>query len=112
LLSYLEKPEKLLTQLHRVLRPGGRIVVSSMKPFCDLSAIYRDFIEQKASRGEVESARELLRAAGAIKVKEEQGYYVFFSAEQLTEMVEAAGFRRVQCFASLGNQANVVAAIK
>lgn len=112
LLSYLEKPEKLLTQLHRVLQPGGRIVVSSMKPFCDLSAIYRDFIEQKATRGEVESARELLRAAGAIKVKEEQGYYVFFSAEQLTEMVEAAGFRRVQCFASLGNQANVVAAIK
>lgn len=112
LLSYLESPEKLLSQLHRVLQPGGRIVVSSMKPFCDLSAIYRDFIEQKATRGEVESARELLRAAGAIKVKEEQGYYVFFSAEQLTEMVEAAGFHRVQCFASLGNQANVVAAIK
>ncbi|RKX28575.1 MAG: hypothetical protein DRP71_17200 [Verrucomicrobia bacterium] len=112
LLSYLDKPERLLKQLHRVLQPGGRIVVSSMKPFCDLSAIYRDFIEQKATKSEVESARELLRAAGAIKVKEEQGYYNFFSAEQLTEMVEGAGFRRVQCFASLGNQANVVAAIK
>lgn len=111
-LSYLEKPERLLEHFHRVLQPGGRIVVSSMKPFCDLSAIYRDFIEQKASRMEVESARELLRAAGAIKVKEEQGYYVFFSAEQLTAMLEGAGFRRVQCFASLGNQANVVAGVK
>jgi len=112
LLSYLEEPQKLLQHLYRVLQPGGRIVVSSMKPFCDLSAIYRDFIEQKASRGEIESARELLRAAGAIKVKEEQGYYVFFSAEQLTVMLETAGFRRVQCFTSLGNQANVVAGIK
>lgn len=112
LLSYLKKPEKLLQHLHRVLQPGGRIVISSMKPYCDLSAIYRDFIEQKASRGEIESARELLRAAGAIKVKEEQGYYVFFSAEQLTAMLENSGFRQVQCFASLGNQANVVAGIK
>ena len=112
LLSYLKKPEKLLQHLHRVLQPGGRIVISSMKPYCDLSAIYRDFIEQKASRGEIESARELLRAAGAIKVKEEQGYYVFFSAEQLTALLESSGFRQVQCFASLGNQANVVAGIK
>jgi hypothetical protein len=83
-----------------------------MKPFCDLSAIYRDFIEQKASRPDVESARELLRAAGAIKVKEEQGFYVFFSGEQLTGMLERAGFNRVQCFSSLGNQANVVVGIK
>ena len=112
LLSYLKKPEKLLRHLHRVLQPGGRIVVSSMKPYCDLSAIYRDFIEQRVSRGEIESARELLRAAGAIKVKEEQGYYEFFSAEQLTAMLESSGFRRVQCFASLGNQATVVAGIK
>ncbi|MEZ5276385.1 MAG: methyltransferase domain-containing protein [Opitutaceae bacterium] len=111
-LSYLEDPERLLQHFYRVLQPGGRIVVSSMKPFCDLSAIYRDFIEQKASRPELESARELLRAAGAIKVKEEQGYYVFFSSEQLTAMLERAGFNRVQCFTSLGNQANVVAGIK
>jgi SAM-dependent methyltransferase len=112
LLSYLKSPERLLKQLHRVIRPGGRIVISSMKPFCDLSSIYRDFVDQKASNHDVESARELLRAAGAIKVKQEQGYYAFFSAEELAELLIKAGFKKPQCFTSLGNQACVAFATK
>jgi ubiquinone/menaquinone biosynthesis C-methylase UbiE len=112
LLSYLKKPERLLKHLYRVLHPDGRIVISSMKPFCDLSAIYRDFIDQGATQTEVDSARELLRAAGAIKVKEEQGYYAFFSDEQMVSMLTQAGFQGVQCFASLGNQAYVAVGTK
>lgn len=108
LISYLQHPDRLLRQFYRLLQPGGRIVVSSMKPYCDLSAIYRDFVEQKADRADLESARELLRVAGALKVKEEQGYYVFFSGEQLVSLLTQAGFDHVQCFTSLGNQANVV----
>jgi hypothetical protein len=53
-----------------------------------------------------------LRAAGAIKVKEEQGYYTFFSEEQLVSMLTQAGFKGVQCFASLGNQAFVAVGTK
>ena len=34
LLSYLQDPVGLLRQMHRLLRPGGRIVGSSMKPVC------------------------------------------------------------------------------
>lgn len=112
LLSYLKSPERLLKQLHRVIRPGGRIVISSMKPFCDLSSIYRDFVEQRAATTDIESARELLRAAGAIKVKQEQGYYAFFSAEELSELLTKAGFQTPQCFTSLGNQACVAVATK
>jgi SAM-dependent methyltransferase/alpha-beta hydrolase superfamily lysophospholipase len=112
LLSYLKSPERLLKQLHRVIRPGGRIVISSMKPFCDLSSIYRDFVEQKAATTDIESARELLRAAGAIKVKQEQGYYAFFSSEELSELLVKAGFNPPQCFTSLGNQACVAFATK
>jgi ubiquinone/menaquinone biosynthesis C-methylase UbiE len=112
LLSYLKKPERLLRGLHRVLRPGGKIVVSSMKPFCDLSLIYRRYAEGHRTDQEIESARDLLRAAGKIKVKEEQGYYTFYSAEELSEMMTAAGFIHLQTFASFGNQAVVVRAEK
>lgn len=112
LLSYLKSPTRVLEQLHRVIRPGGRIVVSSMKPFCDLSSIYRDFVDQKISDHDVESARELLRAAGAIKMKQEQGYYTFFSGDELTAFLIRAGFKQPQCFTSLGNQACVAVATK
>lgn len=112
LLSYLKSPQRLLDHLYKLLRPGGKIVVSSMKPFCDLSAIYRDFVEEKAAKQDVESARELLRAAGAIQVKQDQGYYIFFSDEELTAMLASAGFVNPRCFTSLGNQANVAIAAK
>lgn len=111
-LSYLRRPGDLLRELHRVLRPDGRIVVSSMKPFCDMSTIYRDYMGQVVSQSELELGRNLLRAAGAIKTKEDQGIYTFYSGEELSAAVSAAGFRDVTWENSFGNQAVVVAARK
>ncbi|MBL9215813.1 MAG: methyltransferase domain-containing protein [Opitutaceae bacterium] len=111
-LSYLNRPQSVLAELHRVLKPGARLVVSSMKPFCDLSEIYRDFMGQQVSESELESGRDLLRAAGKIRLKEEQGYYTFFSGEELTAMLTAAGFRRCETHLSFGGQTVVVAAEK
>ena len=112
LISYLSRPQDLLRELHRVLKPGGRIVVTSMKPFADLSELYRRYVEKHAGAAEVESARDLLRAAGKIKVKEEQGYYTFFSTEELTEVMLSLGFRNPSGQMSFGNQASVVVAEK
>lgn len=112
LISYLRRPHELLRELHRVLKPGGRLVVTSMKPFADLSDLYRRYVEKHTAEHEVESARDLLRAAGKIKVKEEQGYYTFFSGEELAEALQAAGFRSTQVTTGFGNQATVVAAEK
>lgn len=109
-LSYLNRPERVLAELYRVLRPGGRIVVSSMKPFCDMSEIYRDYMDQQVTDKELEAGRGLLSAASQIRLKEEQGFYTFYSGEELTAMLQAAGF--VHCFAqqSFGGQAAVVVA--
>ncbi len=111
-LSYLNRPECVLTELHRVLKPGARIVVSSMKPFCDMSEIYRDFMGQQVTEAALESGRDLLRAAGKIRLKEEQGYYTFFSGEELTALLTAAGFKKCESHMSFGGQAVVVAAEK
>jgi SAM-dependent methyltransferase/pimeloyl-ACP methyl ester carboxylesterase len=111
-LSYLKRPQALLRELQRVLRPGGSLVLSSMKPFCDMSVIYRDFISQQVTDRDVEAARNLLRAAGSIKLKEEKGYYAFFSEQELAAMTEAAGLRVASVHRSLGDQANVIKAVK
>lgn len=110
-LSYLSDPSVLLSELRRLLRPGGRLMVSSMKPHCDMSTIYRDFMDQGVSTTELQSARNLLSAAGQIKLKEEQGYYVFYSGDQLVELLRGAGFRDMQVFASFGDQAVVVRSV-
>jgi ubiquinone/menaquinone biosynthesis C-methylase UbiE len=109
-LSYLVEPVNLLRELRRVARPGARIVVSSMKPHCDMSVIYHDFIDQQVNPNEVDSARNLLRAAGQIKLKEEQGFYRFLSGEDMAEMLTSAGFSQTRIFSSFGEQAFVVRA--
>jgi len=111
-LSYLKRPEALLRELYRVLKPGGTCVASSMKPHCDLSVIYRDSIIQKVTSEEIEAGRDLLRAAGKIKLKEEVGHYAFFSQTELASLLLDAGFNVRETHQSLGDQAVVVKAVK
>jgi SAM-dependent methyltransferase/esterase/lipase len=106
--SYLQTPEKVVAELCRVLRPGGKLVVSSLKPNPDLSEIYRNFVAVADTEEEINEARKLLNNAGAIKVKEIRGLYYFYSEGELKRLFRRCGLRQIRVVRSFGDQANMI----
>lgn len=111
-LSYLQEPKLALRELWRVLRPGGKMVVTSLKPGADLSEIYRNFISVAQSPREFEEGRKLLSNAGMIKIKEIRGSYHFYTEKDLRDAVREAGFVKPRTLRSFGEQANVIVCSK
>ena len=111
-LSYVKDPGQTLRELVRVLKPGGKILLSSLKPDADLSAIYRNFVDKTESPEELDEARMLLNAAGRIKQKENAGIYRFFSEKDLEDLIQASGARTLSVARTFANQANLLAGEK
>jgi SAM-dependent methyltransferase len=111
--SYLKDPVVFVSELRRILKPGGVAVLSSMKPDCDMTVLFHEFISMDTSEVEtMDSAQRLLGAAGKIKLKEQSGIYGFFSEEELVSITSSAGFGNHDSFRSMGNQVNVIRLIK
>jgi ubiquinone/menaquinone biosynthesis C-methylase UbiE/esterase/lipase len=104
-LSYVKNPGFTVSELFRVLKPGGRIIVTSLKPFADLSQIYRNFADFTENDDELDEARKLLSAAGKIKQKENAGIYNFFSEEELKDLFSSAKDPVIK--RAFANQANL-----
>ena len=111
-LSYVKDPQFTLGEMYRTLREGGRIVISSLKPNADLSQIYRNYISVSRSTQEMEQARMVLSNASLIKHKEAEGFYQFFSEEQLGEFLQKAGCENITSWRSFGDQANIAVGAK
>lgn len=107
LLSYLDNPIKAIEEFIRVLKPGGLIVLTSLKPSADMSEIYRNFLNVCKNESDVVLARELLNEAGQIKDKVNRGFYHFYSDKELKTLLVASGIKKVICEKSFGNQANI-----
>lgn len=111
-ISYLKMPSSALKKLYLKLNKGGRIVISSLKPYNDLSLIYKDYLDQNPSEEEISEGRKLLSSAGKIRHKEKYGHYHFYDERELEEIMKLAGFNYIKVYRGFGNQANIAVAEK
>ena len=111
-ISYLANPASSVKELFRVLKHRGKVVITSLKPFNDLSQIYCNFLDKTQNKKDIEEAKKLFTESGKIKYKEEMGHYKFFSEEELKSLIAKVRGKRVETYRSFGNQANLVFAEK
>ncbi|MCP4481760.1 MAG: methyltransferase domain-containing protein [bacterium] len=111
-LSYLHNPLFAAKELLRILKNSGILIISSLKPYSDLSRIYCEFLKEAKSEHELKEVRSLLSSAGKIKRKAGEGHYKFFTELELKNMLISAGAKDIQVFRSFGNQANLAVGVK
>ncbi|HBZ71284.1 MAG TPA: hypothetical protein DEP35_16775 [Deltaproteobacteria bacterium] len=124
LIGYLREPQLVLEEIHRILRPGGRLVLSTLKRDADISKIHVDGLQElrmgRASQalgdGAAEQidelARDFLNDASRILDLEERGRFKFWDPQEITAAVRQAGFRNISAELAFGDppQAVLVAA--
>jgi SAM-dependent methyltransferase len=118
-ISYLYNPDDIIYEFYRILKPGGRLLVSSMKPDSDISLIFTNYIYKvknfdlgntgiKDQEMNLTDARAMLNEAASLFELEEDGYFKFYSDTELVSMFENAGFINIKVTSSMGKPAQAV----
>jgi ubiquinone/menaquinone biosynthesis C-methylase UbiE len=126
LVSYLECPELLLREIRRLLCPGGRMVISSLRRDADFSRLYvENLVELRLGIARYELpelsqmeigpvSRSFLNDAARILELEEAGAFHFWGPNELEQLVARVGFTAIETVPALGvpPQALIVTATK
>ena len=118
-ISYLYNPDDIIYEFYRMLKSGGRLLVSSMKPDSDISLIFTDYIYKvkKFDMGDTNikdqemnlvAARAMLNEAAGLFELEEDGYFKFYSDDELIAMLKNAGFENIRVTPSFGKPEQAV----
>jgi SAM-dependent methyltransferase/pimeloyl-ACP methyl ester carboxylesterase len=113
-LSYLFNPLESLLEFRRILKPAGRLVISTFRPDVDMSRIYTRLIQKiehdpqyqtpnGMSREDfLNAVRSFANSAAFLLQLEEQGCFKFFCREEFRQILEQAGFKTIHLYDSFG----------
>jgi ubiquinone/menaquinone biosynthesis C-methylase UbiE len=112
-ISYIFNPQDAAAEFYRMLKPGGLLVISSMKPDSDISQMFTNFIrklqrrectEEEARNGEagLNGALTMLNEAASLYELEEDGLFKFYTADELYNLLATAGFQRIEIQPGMG----------
>jgi len=118
-LSYLFAPGESVKEFCRMLKPGGRLVISTMKPDSDISGIFTKYIAEQAAldaksakeedrERNLREARSMLNEAAALFSLEEDGWFRFFDEAELIMMMREAGLTDIRVTESLGKPTQAI----
>ncbi len=107
-LGYVADPHSSLQELYRVLAPGGRMVLSNLKPNGDFSGIYQNLINQAKEHAQKAEARELLNNYGKIRQAEKEGQFRFFDQTEWEKALDSLGCVHAGVYPAFANQAYVI----
>jgi len=111
--SYVFNPELIVQKFYDILVPGGTLLVSSMKPDSDISPMYTRYIDEVRRRfpndpgsekqnRNLNAARAMLNEAASLFSLEEEGFFRFYSPEDLAVLLQNGGFQQIRIIPSLG----------
>ena len=120
LIGYLEHPDALLAEIHRILKSNGRLVISTVLRDVDLSKIYIESLAELPSdrlvelfgasvADDIERVRQdFLNDAARIIDLEEFGIFRFWDPPEFAEMVARAGFEDIRMERAFGSPPQAV----
>ena len=120
--SYLQRVDDALFEVHRILRPGGVFVASTLMPDIDTSKAFMNAIRLYEDPTTVvpdghdrqtvlQAMREFIDRGAELLRLEEEGLFHFWTAEAFGDLLRAAGFDAVTTTTSLGSPAQAAIAV-